>query len=140
MKSVQIAIVLCIICFAVPSISAEWTHIPYTDWWFDSASKLKVNNSGVVDAWIKKVYLPSSLEKIKAINRGQRDYNNYSHSIDLYKINCDDNMSAVQVYKDYNLDGTLIFSDNRNEPLEPVTPGTVNDEIVKTVCSHATKK
>jgi hypothetical protein len=79
------------------------------------------------------------LNKKKLPTKG---YENFSHSLSLYEIDCNSENMEIISFVDYDNEGKVLstFSISKEEVnMEPVAPGSIMDALCKVVCKGKKK-
>ncbi len=112
--------------------------------YYDKTSIRKQPN-GHIRVWTKMMVddIPTYVEERKKEYQKTEGYENYSHSLMAWEIDCNSaNVGSISII-DYDGKGNVLDSHNRDEKsleMVPVVPGSLGDLLYKMACKEKGKK
>lgn len=73
-------------------------------------------------------------EVVRSFGRNANGYENYSHSLNLWEINCSNRKTRLLSYSDYNLSGEILDTYDTSGPWVNLIPDSVGYSVAETVC------
>jgi hypothetical protein len=139
-------IVFFIILFVFPCISkdvicADWTSIEKmkeASWYYDAES-IRFLRNNIILVWAK-IIPDDEDDRIRHLKRRKKEQiglqHNYSYSLILNEINCEDKTTKMLQIIEYNNKGEVIkIQYISNRVIQYNVPGSIEDRFQKTICS-----
>jgi hypothetical protein len=121
-----------------------WKFFGYTQnerIYYDSAS-INYLPGDLVKIWIKREYIDreAGLNTLKTQGSYKPAYEDYSHTLNLYQIDCPENTFAILTSYIYKKDGSLIDAFDHPERIVDIPANSVVNRLAKDVCAEFKKK
>lgn len=102
--------------------------------------KIKYKTNDIVQVWSKLTYTREGKEVL--LQNIQRDtgsipegWNKVSHSIDLFDVNCKENVHRTLSRTIYDTDGRVLLDDPyKNQNWEDIVPDSILNDLKKEIC------
>ena len=117
---------------------ADWRTFGSSDnaFYFYDEEGITRASQDIVTVWMKAIFTEKGIKE--AAEKYGEDYENFSHSIELYKINCKDKIYCILSINHYAKEGTVILSDSRSDTeYLPIIPESVSEGLYQIVCKPA---
>ena len=133
-------ILFVLLCISKDVIGANWKFVGQTEefsWYYDAESINLLQN----DIRVLVKYIPNDEDaRLRYLESRQKKQiglpDNYSHSLFLYEVNCEDKTIKTLIITEYTNEEEIIKSENMSNPAPIYTvPGSIGYKIQKTICS-----
>jgi hypothetical protein len=121
-----------------------WKHFGYTQnerLSYDPAT-ISYSPGDIVQIWIKREYTDreAGLKDLRTRGSYNPAYNDYSHTLNLYRIDCTKNTFAILTTYTYKQDGSLIEAFDHPERIVAISSASVVDVLSRTACAAFKKQ
>jgi len=89
-------------------------------------------SKSIVRVWTKIVYSRNGMIRL-VIRHGSR-YENLSHSVRLWEINCVDKTYRFLSMQNYSQEGVVLFSEEGKKDWDFIVPDSMDENLYKEVC------
>ncbi|MBF0328203.1 MAG: hypothetical protein HQL10_03535 [Nitrospirae bacterium] len=129
------------ICSAVEDIQG-WRLFGQseTNYWYYTTKNIEFKNDGVVRIWSKasakgKIGIDDKIKLLQRFGGNTKGYEQFSHSVSLFEINCSQRKSRVVSVTDYDKNGKSLESVTVPDfPWDAIGKGTIMDNLTTVVC------
>ena len=111
-----------------------------TNRWYYDAKKIIPLNKHLVKVWAKGVTkdqkgIDEKIKLLKKFGGLTMGYENYSYTLNLFEIDCENNKHRIISVKDYDKKGNGLQTVTiENYPWDFIAPGTIIDNLSKEIC------
>ncbi|MBI5967411.1 MAG: hypothetical protein HY882_06105 [Deltaproteobacteria bacterium] len=118
----------------VESWGADWKAYGETGFGVSSYDTENITHpsKNIVRVWTKTVYSRNGTIRL-VIKHGSR-YENLSHSVRLWEINCVDKTYRFLSLQNYSQDGVVLFSEEVKKEWDFIVPDSMDENLYKEVC------
>lgn len=108
---------------------------------FYDKTSIRKQPNGHIRVWLKTTVddVSAYIEEHKKKYQKTEGYENYSHSLVAWEIDCDSASLGVISHIDYDDKGNVLYSYHEDEKLikmEPAVPGSLGDALYKIICKE----
>jgi len=89
-------------------------------------------SANIVRVWTKTVYSRNGM--LRLVIRHGSLYENLSHSVRLWEINCADKTYRFLSMQNYSQDGVVLFSEEVKKEWDFIVPDSMDENLYKEVC------
>lgn len=108
-------------------------------WYYDTKS-ITPSNKNLVKVWAKGVTkdqkgIDEKIKLLKKFGGETMGYENYSYTLNLFEIDCENKKHRILSVKDYDKKGNGLQTVTiENNPWDYIAPGTIIDNLFKEIC------
>lgn len=137
---------LCTVLLATPDARAEelqeWRPFGQseTNYWYFRTKDIEFKTDGTVRIWSKaaakgKIGIDDKIKLLQKFGGNTKGYEQFSHSVSLFEINCSQRKSRVVSVTDYDKNGKSLESVTVPDfPWDSIGKGTIMDNLSTVVC------
>ncbi|TAN41074.1 MAG: hypothetical protein EPN22_16395 [Nitrospirae bacterium] len=111
-----------------------------TNYWYYRTKDIEFKTDGVVRIWSKaaakgKIGIDDKIKLLQKFGGNTKGYEQFSHSVSLFEINCNQRKSRVVSVTDYDKNGKSLESVTVPDfPWDSIGKGTIMDNLSNIVC------